>query len=27
MHVRLSKDKKLNRIHRKVMLALEEKGC
>jgi hypothetical protein len=26
MHVRLSEDKKLNRIHRKVMLALEEKG-
>jgi len=26
MHVRLSKDKKLNRILRKVMLALEEKG-
>jgi hypothetical protein len=24
--VRLSEDKKLNRIHRKVMLALEEKG-
>ena len=26
MSVRLTKDKKLNRSHRKVMLALEEKG-